>query len=108
ALGEDELDDGRTVAQVVVGQVEFADVVVLTRPHPDTLAVTRRLAPRARVTVGAERLDLALANLEADARCGRSDDPHGSLLAGQPPLGEAGRVRLLEFQSRRPFHPLRL
>ncbi|PRC62464.1 hypothetical protein C6A85_02905, partial [Mycobacterium sp. ITM-2017-0098] len=42
------------------------------------------------------------------ARCGRSDDPHGSLLAGQPPLGEAGRVRLLEFQSRRPFHPLRL
>ncbi|PRC59333.1 hypothetical protein C6A85_23965, partial [Mycobacterium sp. ITM-2017-0098] len=42
ALGEDELDDGRTVAQVVVGQVEFADVVVLTRPHPDTLAVTRR------------------------------------------------------------------
>jgi G3E family GTPase len=108
ALGDDELDDGRTVAQVVVGQVEFADVVVLTHPHPDTLAVTRRLAPRARVTVGAERLDLALANLEPDARRGRSDDPHGSLLAGQPPLGEAGAVRLLEFQARRPFHPLRL
>lgn len=108
ALGEDELDDGRTVAQVVVWQVEFADVVVLTQPHPDTLAVTRRLAPRARVTVGAERLDLALANLEPDARRGRSDDPYGSLLAGQPPLCEAGSARLLEFQARRPFHPLRL
>ena len=32
ALGDEELDDGRTVAQVVVGQVEFADVVVLRPP----------------------------------------------------------------------------
>lgn len=108
ALGEDELDDGRTVAQVLVGQVEFADVVVLSHPHQDTLAVTRRLAPRARVTVGPERLDLALANLEPDARRGRSDDPHGSLLSGQPPLDGAGQVRLVEFHARRPFHPHRL
>ena len=108
ALGEDELDDGRTVAQVLVAQVEFADVVVLDHPHPETLAVVRRLAPKARVTVGAERLDLALANLEPDARRGRSDDPHGSLLAGQPPLDQAGAVKLVEFQSRRPFHPGRL
>ncbi|CAN3131286.1 Zinc chaperone Rv0106 [Mycobacterium sp. smrl_JER01] len=108
ALGEDELDDGRTVAQVVVGQVEFADVVVLTEPHSDTLATVRRLAPRARVTVGTSRLEGALAHLEADARRGRSDDPHGSLLAGQPPLEAAGPVRLVEFQARRPFHPERL
>ncbi|ORV87922.1 ribosome hibernation factor-recruiting GTPase MRF [Mycolicibacterium iranicum] len=108
ALGEDELDDGRTVAQVAVAQVEFADVLVLTRPHPDTLAVARRLAPRARVTVGTERLELALANLESDARRGRSDDLHGSLLAGQPPLEPAGPVRLFEFQAHRPFHPQRL
>lgn len=108
SVGEDELDDGRTVAQVHVGQVEFADVVVLTAPHPDTLAVIRRLAPTARVTVTAERLELCLVNLDPGARRGRSDDPHGSLLAGQPPLEESGRVRLVEFESRRPFHPRRL
>ena len=44
ALGDGELDDGRTVAQVVVGQAEFADVLVLTEPEPTTLAVLRRLA----------------------------------------------------------------
>src|SRR5689334_6139871 len=38
ALGEDELADGRTVAQVVVGQVEFADVAVLSAPDRETLA----------------------------------------------------------------------
>lgn len=108
AVGDDELDDGRTVAQVVVAQVEFADVVVLSAPDPDTLAVVRRLAPRARITVGTRRLDLALAHLEPDARRGRSDDPHGSLLVGQPPLDPAGPVRLVEFHARRPFHPHRL
>ncbi|KMO69957.1 ribosome hibernation factor-recruiting GTPase MRF [Mycolicibacterium chlorophenolicum] len=108
ALGEEELHDGRTVAQVVVGQVEFADVAVLTIPDPETLAVVRRLAPRARVTVGTDRLELALAHLEPDARRGRSDDPHASLLCGQPPLDSDGRVGLVEFTSRRPFHPGRL
>lgn len=108
ALGEDELDDGRTAAQVVVGQVEFADVAVLTRPDPETLAVVRRLAPRARVTVGTDRLELALAHLDSDARRGRSDDPHASLLGGQPPLDADGRVGLVEFTSRRPLHPDRL
>ena len=49
ATGDDELDDGRTVAQVLVAQMEFADVVVLSDPHPDTLAVARRLAPKARI-----------------------------------------------------------
>jgi G3E family GTPase len=43
AVGDEELDDGRTAAQVVVGQAEFADVLVLTRPDPGTLAVLRRL-----------------------------------------------------------------
>ena len=45
ALGDDELDDGRTQAQVVVAQVEFADVAVLNRPHPFVAAVLRRLSP---------------------------------------------------------------
>jgi G3E family GTPase len=108
ALGEDELDDGRTVAQVAVGQVEFADVVVLDRPEPTLLAVLRRLAPRARITTGVAQLELALAHLESNARRGRSDHPHGPLLAGQPPLEAHGPVQLFEFHARRPFHPDRL
>ncbi|MHA0289465.1 ribosome hibernation factor-recruiting GTPase MRF [Mycobacterium sp. C3-094] len=108
ALGEDELADGRTVAQVVVGQAEFADVAVVTAPDPETLAVVRRLAPRARITVGSDRLELALAHLEPDARRGRGRDPHASLLGGQPPLDPDGRVGLVEFTARRPFHPERL
>jgi G3E family GTPase len=108
ALGHDVLDDGRTVAQVVVGQVEFADVVVLTHPERVTLAAMRRLAPRARITVGVDRVEQALAHLDSDARRGRSGHPHGALLAGQPPLHADGQVQLVEFHARRPFHPQRL
>ncbi|MCZ8378209.1 GTP-binding protein [Mycobacterium sp. CPCC 205372] len=108
ALGEDELDDNRTVAQVVVGQAEFADVLVLTAPEPRTLAVLRRLAPRARLTVGTDHVETALANLEPDARRGREHNPHDPLLAGEPPLRADGDVRLVEFTARRPFHPHRL
>lgn len=108
ALGDDGLAGGRTVAQVVVGQAEFADVVVPTHPEPVTLAVLRRLVPRARITVGIDRLEMALANLEGDSRRGRSDHPHGWLLAGLPPLGADGAVQIVEFNARRPFHPERL
>jgi G3E family GTPase len=108
ALGDDELADGRTVAQVVVGQAEFADLVVLNHPEPVTLAVLRRLAPRARITVGLGRLELALAHLDNDSRRGRSDHPHGPLLAGLPPLAADGSVGIVEFSARRPFHPQRL
>ncbi|SEH61136.1 GTPase, G3E family [Mycolicibacterium rutilum] len=108
AIGDDDLDDGRTVAQVVVGQAEFADALVLTRPHAQTLKVLRRLAPRARLTVGVERIEMALANLEPDCRRGRSHSPHDPLLAGQPPLDADGDVGLLLFSARRPFHPQRL
>jgi G3E family GTPase len=108
ALGEDELADGRTVAQVVVGQAEFADVLVPTRPEAVTLAVLRRLTPRARITVGPDRVEMALAHLEPDARRGRSDGPHEPLLAGQPPLGRDGAVQLVEFTATRPLHPQRL
>ncbi|ASW92380.1 ribosome hibernation factor-recruiting GTPase MRF [Mycobacterium marseillense] len=108
ALGEDELGDGRTRAQVVIGQAEFADVVVLDRPNPFVAAVLRRLSPRARVRVGAGGIEDALRNLYRDARRGRSDDPHGPLLAGQPPLESRGPIALVEFNARRPFHPQRL
>lgn len=108
ALGDAVLSDGRTMAQVVVGQAEFADLLVLTRPDPVTLAVLRRLAPRSRITVGQERVDVALANLDDNSRRGRSDHPHGWLLAGLPPLTADGSVRIVEFNARRPFHPERL
>lgn len=108
ALGDDELDDGRTVAQVVVGQSEFADVLVLTEPDRTTLALLRRLAPRARITVGPTRVETALAHLETDSPRGRGIRPHDPLLAGQPPLGPDGDVRIVEFSARRPFHPHRL
>jgi G3E family GTPase len=108
ALGDAELNDGRTVAQVVVGQAEFADVLVLSTPEPTSIAVLRRLAPRARITVGVEHAELALAHLEPDARRGRSDDPHQPLLAGEPPLHGDAHVALMEFNAERPFHPQRL
>lgn len=108
ALGDDELDDGRTIAQVVVGQAEFADVVVLDEPESVALAVLRRLTPRARITVGSKRVEMALAHVDPDARRGRSDDPHAPLLDGEPPLHADGDVAIVEFQARRPFHPERL
>jgi G3E family GTPase len=108
ALGDDELPDGRTVAQVAVGQTEFADVVVLTDREAVTRAVLRRLAPRARITDSAERVELALAQLDDGSRRGRSDHPHGPLLAGLPPLEPDGAVRIIEFHARRPFQPQRL
>lgn len=108
AVGDDQLDDGRTAAQVVVGQAEFADVLVLTAPEQRTLAVLRRLAPRSRITVGTDWLEMALDHLEPDARRGRSSHPHEPLLAGQPSLDPEGDVGLLLFSARRPFHPQRL
>ena len=44
------------------------------------------MAPRARITVGSARVEMALAHLEPDTRRARTDGPHDPLLAGQPPL----------------------
>src|SRR5246500_1889575 len=108
ALGDAELDDGRAQAQVVVGQAEFADVVVLNHADPFVAGVLRRLSPRARIHVGVDGIEHAVDNLYRDARRGESDDPHGPLLAGQPPLDSRGPINLVEFNARRPFHPQRL
>lgn len=108
AIGADEIDDGRTVAQVIVGQAEFADLLVLSHPDATTLEVLRRLAPRARITVGMDRVEQALQHLDSNTRRGRKRDPHEPLLSGQPPLEPAGEVTLVAFNARRPFHPQRL
>lgn len=108
ALGEDELDDGRTVAQVVVGQTEFADVVVAPQLDGRTLAVLRRLAARAWIIQSGDHIEEAVTNLDNGARRGHSDEPCGPLLVGQPPLDADGDVQIVEFDADRPFHPDRL
>ncbi|GAA3661139.1 G3E family GTPase [Lentzea atacamensis] len=101
--------DERTVAQVVVGQAEFADALVLTGDDPVLNAVLDRLtplAPRQRL----DDLDVTalLAAVPDNARRGGFDDGFGSLLYGQPPLEPAHGVSVVHFTERRPFHPMRL
>lgn len=107
-------DDERTLAQVAVGQAEFADVIVRTGTAEAWElarldAVLARLAPAARRIPLAE-LDagvLELDDLPAAARRGVPDDVHGPLLRGTPPLTPDCGVRLHVFSARRPFHPER-
>jgi len=108
ALSDQELNDGRTLAQVAVGQAEFADVLVVDQLDQPTLAVLRRLAPRASLVREHDRVEKAVASLEDCARRGRCDDPLGPLLIGQPPLDFVGEVGVVEFGADRPFHPQRL
>ncbi len=107
-------DDERTVAQVAVGQAEFADLLVHTGTA-DAWELARTEAVLARLAPSVPRTRLAdlgeqvfLADLPDVARRGRPDDVHAALLRGRPPLdGDCG-VRLVLFSARRPFHPDRL
>ncbi|GGP66108.1 ribosome hibernation factor-recruiting GTPase MRF [Saccharothrix coeruleofusca] len=120
ATGDDTLDerglgagdgDERTVAQVVVGQAEFADAIVLTGAGdtPALEAVLDRLNPLA-PRRDRDALDVAelLAAIPETARRGRFDDGFGVLLHGQPPLEPAHGAAVVHFTERRPFHPMRL
>ncbi|WP_447007878.1 ribosome hibernation factor-recruiting GTPase MRF [Saccharothrix isguenensis] len=120
ATGEDTMDDRglgaaegdeRTVAQVVVGQAEFADAIVLTGAgdDPELDAVLDRLSPLApRRRRDALDVPELLAAIPDDARRGRFDDGFGALLHGQPPLRPAHGAAVVHFTERRPFHPMRL
>ncbi|KAA5836921.1 cobalamin biosynthesis protein CobW [Saccharopolyspora hirsuta] len=124
ATGEDELvergiggspDDERTVAQVAVGQVEFADAIVLLGEAEDRWTQVRTEAVIARLTATAptarfDDLDVPalLARIPAGARRGEIDGPHGQLLRGQPSLDTDAGVSTVLFEERRPFHPERL
>lgn len=127
ATGDDDLadrglnaspDDERTVAQVVVGQVDYADAVVVSARGADGWqqaklhAALVRLAPSAPIDwvddageVVAEQL---LRRVPPHARRGEGRDAHSPLLRGQPPLAADCGLALVEFAADRPFHPGRL
>ncbi|MCW0215773.1 MAG: GTP-binding protein [Pseudonocardia sp.] len=108
-------DDERTLAQVAVGQAEFADLIVRTG-SAEAWELARLDAVLARLAPAAARIPLAeldaavldLDDLPAAARRGVPDDVHGPLLRGAPPLTPDCGVRLHVFSARRPFHPGRL
>ncbi|QLY32493.1 ribosome hibernation factor-recruiting GTPase MRF [Nocardia huaxiensis] len=119
--GHATVEDDRTIAQLAVGQVEFADALVAFDAGADpmdcmrTAAVLARLAPQATVSwvadpeaLHADDLYALLAPIDENARRGAGFDPHGPLLRGQPPLDAEGGVQLVEFETDRPFHPDRL
>jgi G3E family GTPase len=115
ATGDEALgltpDDDRTLAQVAVGQVEFADAVVVVGQAEDawagarTSAVLDRLAPAAPRAATVRGL---LDRLPETARRGTAGDAHDPLLTGCPPLEPDCGVALTVFEARRPFHPARL
>jgi len=115
-------DDDRTVAQLAVGQVEFADALALfesgaTDPvgNDQLGAVLARLAPVAPAMRGGATggfsvgdVEQLLATIPQGARRGRVFDAHAPLLRGQPPLVSEHGVHVVEFVASRPFHPVRL
>lgn len=99
-------EDDRTVAQIVVGHVEFADALVLTGPVGDvrTTAVLDRLAP------DVPRHELSTLDVSALMAAITPIPAHGAfgpLLRGAP-LEPDGPVSVVHFTERRPFHPVRL
>ncbi|MFW0791276.1 ribosome hibernation factor-recruiting GTPase MRF [Gordonia sp. CPCC 205333] len=129
ATGDEEMpgsvdDDERTLAQVAVGQVRFADALIVAGCDPAMrepwdsarlMAVLKRLAPNAPTMIELPQRRLTpilmaqlMTAIPDSARRGRVAGPHDPLLDGQPPLDEDCGVRLVEFNSDRPFHPQRL
>ena len=116
-------EDERTLAQLAVAQVRFADAIIvegadraggaweLARLH----AVLLRLAPAAGMRT-LNRLQMLDPELLAGLRASETDEsPHGRprrpfdpLLAGRPALDDDCGVALTTFESSRPFHPERL
>ncbi|WP_410638727.1 ribosome hibernation factor-recruiting GTPase MRF [Amycolatopsis sp. lyj-346] len=124
ATGDDELadrnlqgspEDERTVAQVALSQVEFADVLVLAGAATDAWSAAKATAVLDRVAPSIPRVELSridggsvLDAVPANARRGEVTDMHGALLRGEPPLHDDCGIALLTFTARRPFHPERL
>ncbi|MDY6810589.1 MAG: GTP-binding protein [Actinomycetota bacterium] len=122
--GFDHVDDDRTLAQVAVGQVAFADALVVAGCDPAmrdawtsarSTAVMKRLAPNAPMMIELPQrpvttslVERLLAAVGPVSRRGRVDAPHDPLLRGEPPLDADCGVTWVEFHSDRPMHPERL
>ena len=107
-------DDDRTLAQIGIGQVAFADAVLLADGPVDAWSAARLDAVLDRLVAGVPRADVAvgpeqiLAAVGPDSRRGRLSSPHDPLFPGRPPLGEDVGVGIVRFAAVRPFHPERL
>lgn len=117
-IGRDE-DDDRTITDLLVDQIEFADVLVVSKPDlvtPEHLervvAVVRQLNPRARVVV-AENGKVPLGDV---LDTGLFDEDEASTAPGwvtalndEPtPETEEYGISSFVYRHRWPFHPQRL
>ncbi|WP_410598805.1 ribosome hibernation factor-recruiting GTPase MRF [Amycolatopsis sp. lyj-90] len=108
-------EDERTVAQVALAQVEFADLLVLAGAATDAWSAAKASAVLDRVAPSIPRVELSAVDgktvldaVPAGARRGEVTDMHGPLLRGEPPVHTDCGIGLLTFTSQRPFHPERL
>jgi G3E family GTPase len=112
-------DDHRTVADVVVHQVEFSDTLILwsrRTSDPDAVdrlgALVHRLAPWAVQVPTGTTHSLDISGLSALVRGVRRHDPERPGMLGLALEGRAVGVHepsaSVVFRSRRPFHPQRL
>ncbi len=116
-------NDERSLADVIVSQIEYADTLVLWGHSPDGGYGTDRLAVLlARMTPWATQIRLDDEVVDAqqltrqlrDTRRNRPETPgvlarglEGHLLGVHEPLSDCGIVSVV-FRARRPFHPRRL
>ena len=121
-IGVDETDD-RSIASLLVEQVEFADVLVLNKCDlmdgdelAEIAALLQRLNPRAEVVTsvrGQVPLDLIFDTGrfdldEASNAAGWMTELNALSLGGRPPETEEFGISSLVWQADRPAHPGRL
>jgi G3E family GTPase len=111
--------DTRTIADLLVDQVEFADVIVLSKADlagekacATVGAVLRRLNPSARIVPAdhgrvelSEVLDTGLFNPDLAAQSPGWDE---EIANGHAPETEEYGISSVTFRARRPLHPQRL
>lgn len=123
ALAERDMEagegDGRNIADLLVDQVEFADVILLNKTDlvngqiaGALEALLRRMNPNAKIirTVrGQVPIDEVLATGRYDPEAAaRSEGWEEELAGGHTPETEEYGIRSFVFRADRPFHPLRL